>query len=54
MENLCNNPKEPTTFSFITKAANFFNECPCVCSVSSCLGVISTSFKIADLHDIAS
>ena len=54
MENLCNNQKEPTTFSFITKAANFLNECPCVCSVSSCLGVISTPVKIVDLHDSAS
>ena len=53
MDSLCNNQKEPTFF-FIIKAANFFNERSCVCSVSSFLGVISTSAKIVYLHDIAS
>ena len=48
------NRKEPTTFFFIIKAVNFFNEHPCVCSGSSFLGVISTSTKIVDLYDIAS
>ena len=54
MEGLCNNQKERTTFFFIIKAVNFFNERPCVCSFGSFLVVISTSAKIVDLHDTAS
>ena len=54
MGSLRNNQTEPTAFFFKTKAVNFFNERPCICSISSFLSVISTSTKIVELHDIAS
>ena len=43
---VCNNEKEPRTFFFIIKAVNFFNECPCICSISNFFRVISTSANI--------
>ena len=54
MASLCSSQKDPTTFFFIIKAVNFFNEHPCVYTVSSFLGVISPLAEIVDLHDIAS
>ena len=47
-------PESAQKIVLYNKAVNFFNEHPCVCSVSSFLGVISTSAKTVDLHDIAS
>ena len=53
MENLYNIQKDLRVAFFIINALNFYNEHPCICSISGFLEIISTSAKIVYLYDTA-